>query len=226
MQNNNSCPICKLPSQDSWHDKKREYFRCEKCESIFVNPEDFLSQENQIKRYQLHKNTLEDCGYRQFIETFAKNSLLYTKEMQKEPHTIIDYGSGPEPALMHVLEEFKKTDLLEHSVTIKGWDPYFNNNQTLEKNYADLVLCLEVAEHFENPLEGFAGLSNCCKSGGIVVVNTMLAKNNWDEFKKWWYKEDSTHVSFYSTKGLEICGEKVGLKYQKSIKNMHFYSKS
>ena len=225
MHNKIECKICTSTKLDFWQDKKREYMRCKECECIFVDPAYFLSPEEQKKRYELHKNTLDDTGYRQFIEKFADTSLLFAKETQKSIHTIVDYGSGPEPALMHILEEYKESGKIEKSTCVKGWDPYFNNAETLEKNYADLVLCLEVAEHFENPLEGFMGLANTCNIGGIVVVQTMLTKNNWDEFKKWWYKEDSTHVSFYSIKGLEECGKKVGLKYQKSKGNVHLFLK-
>ena len=46
-----------------------------------------------------------------------------------------------------------------------------------------------------------------------------------ENFKKWWYKEDTTHVSFYSEKSLQKCGERVGLELIKQHDNRFFVMK-
>lgn len=193
-----------------------------------VNSEFFLNSKVQKERYELHKNTLQDSGYKRFLEKFANTTLNFYKELKDFSllQNILDYGSGPEPALLELLEEYKSKGILDNSVELKGWDPYFNKNYIIEKNNADLVLCLEVAEHFENPLDGFRGLSDACKQNGLIAVQTMITKEHQEEFSKWWYKEDSTHVTFYSITGLEICANKAGLKYIKSINSVHFFRKN
>ncbi len=227
MNTENKCPICNSNNIEIWKDKKREYFNCKLCNSVTVNPIYFITADEQKVRYKLHKNTLEDKGYKLFLEKFAKTALDFYKAERDFSllQNILDYGSGPEPALLKLLEEYKKKQLVPETVQIKGWDPYFNTEHTIKEQEADLVLCLEVAEHFEKPLEGFQGLSNACKNGGIVAVQTMITKDTQDEFSKWWYKEDSTHVTFYSIAGLKKCASKVGLEYNTSINSVHFFIK-
>lgn len=81
---------------------------------------------------------------------------------------------------------------------------------------SSLVLCLEVAEHFEEPQEGFNGLAACCAEGGYVAVGTLPIPDSMnipEGFKGWWYKDDLTHVSFYTEKAMTACGSASGLEY-------------
>lgn len=99
---------------------------------------------------------------------------------------------------------------------ICGWDPFFAPEEKMGKGTASLVLCLEVAEHFEEPQEGFDGLAACCAEGGYVAVGTLPIPDSMEipeGFKGWWYKEDLTHVSFYTEKAMTACGSASGLEY-------------
>lgn len=81
---------------------------------------------------------------------------------------------------------------------------------------SSLVLCLEVAEHFEEPLAGFHNLAACCAEGGYVAVGTLPIPDSMnipEGFKGWWYKDDLTHVSFYTEKAMTACGAASGLEY-------------
>lgn len=99
---------------------------------------------------------------------------------------------------------------------ILGWDPFFSPVKSLAGRKASLVLCLEVAEHFEEPREGFDGLAACCTKGGYVAVGTLPVPDSMkipEGFKGWWYKDDLTHVSFYTEKAMAACGSASGLEY-------------
>lgn len=99
---------------------------------------------------------------------------------------------------------------------ILGWDPFFSPEKSLSGRTASLVLCLEVAEHFEEPHEGFNGLADCCAEGGYVAVGTLPIPDSMkipSGFKGWWYKDDMTHVSFYTEKAMAACGAVCGLEY-------------
>ena len=129
------------------------------------------------------------------------------------PLTIFDYGCGRGSLLVHLLKEYRCAGKLPQQTQIRGWDPFFKNDTPFFSLGADLVLCLEVAEHFENPEKDFAGLAGACKKGGIIVIRTLFAPQSRFEFEKWWYKEDVTHVSFYTEKAMRSCAERAGLEY-------------
>lgn len=222
------------------------------CRSIFLDTECFESIEAQKKRYEMHNNSLEDEGYRTFLEGFIKPVLQEVLSAQKEnkdcerkekPYKgesslwsgkILDYGSGPEPALCGLMQRYAhKNEYLSEHCEIRGWDPFFAPDTPFYEDGADLITCLEVAEHFETPLEDMKKLASKCRPGGYVAVGTMLLpyekemseydeKKAWDTFKKWWYRSDSTHVAFYTMEGLKCCAEKSGLTFMKAVTDRAF----
>lgn len=240
------CKFCGCDNVSSFSimRKKRsiEYFRCDNCKAISLSNKDFLSASQQLRRYSQHNNFLTDLGYARFLGDFLLNAFTFLPSF--ELSGILDYGSGPNPALVELLglisqqqgsgmstteacepKEISSLDsyvnylacklpLLPHKNDIGGWDPFFAPDST--KVQVPLVLCLEVAEHFEQPWEDFAGLAECCCAGGFVAVGTLPipdAMVTTEDFKKWWYKDDRTHVSFYTEKAMVACGKKCGLQY-------------
>lgn len=201
------------------------------CGGFFLRPEYFLPPEAQKERYLLHNNNLSDEGYRSFLKKFADTALLHIRELLgRPPRTIFDYGCG-NGALIELLTSYTCGTcggLFAENTEIRGWDPFFAPDVPLFEEGADAVLCLEVAEHFENPHEGFAGLARACRAGGYAAVQTLFAPEINSEagtdtgtgaetaeaaFRSWWYKEDTTHVSFYTEKALKACAERAGFVY-------------
>lgn len=228
------CHICGNFELEEYVDGTRRFLRCggmEGCGIVFVHPECYLTPQKQSERYLLHRNILEPAdakgGYRSFLAKFADTVLDYMRNTSTEHKlsSIFDYGSGPEPALMQLLTEYKLSGRLADTTEIRGWDPFFAPTTPFFKNGADLVLCLEVAEHFENPTEGFAGLARASRLGGIVALQTMIVPQNYTDFKNWWYKEDSTHVNFYSKNALELCAKNAGLVLEAHINSVFFFRK-
>lgn len=221
-----------------------QYFRCRSCGGISLSEGCYLSVGEQVERYQHHRNELSDSGYVRFLCDFVSSCFSFLRG--RACSHILDYGSGPSPALVGLLrmvsarqrepQQPRRTaclpdppslaacvDFLCHSLPrlpeqdcITGWDPFFDCDVNLQEGRADLVLCLEVAEHFERPLEGFAGLAHSCASGGHVAVGTLPIPDGMDipqGFKGWWYKDDRTHVSFYTEGSMAACGGSCGLRY-------------
>lgn len=231
LQRNLHCPICKSTELTEYNDAARRFFRCRNCESVFVDPECFLKPDEQSARYLLHQNVLEPAekqgGYRYFLTKFADTALGYVNKLSEEHKatSIFDYGSGPEPSLMYLLEEYKASGRLSNATEIRGWDPFFAPDTMFFENGADLVLCLEVAEHFETPIEDFKGLARSCSTDGIIALQTILVPKTRAEFKNWWYKEDTTHVTFYSKYALELCAKNAGLVLEAHIDAVFFFRK-
>ena len=229
------CKFCGHEEVDSFwivtKNRSSEYFRCIYCGAISLSDKCFLSPAQQHERYKYHNNTLEDLGYTRFLGEFLLKTFSFLPSFSISG--ILDYGSGPNPALMQLLgliakyqrenksykieSSFTQCESLEscveylafslppipHQDDIFGWDPFFASDG--EKKQVPLVLCLEVAEHFEQPC-----------AGGFVAVGTLPIPDEMtttDDFKKWWYKDDRTHVSFYTEKAMEACGKNCGLEY-------------
>lgn len=218
------------------------YFRCKNCGAISLSDKEYLSKAEQLSRYRQHNNDLVDLGYAKFLGDFLLSVFSFLPSFS--PAGILDYGSGPNPALVQLMRlvskkqgeaggsmgaAYDRIDSLDSYAGylartlpplpgdhgIYGWDPFFAPHKGEEK--APLVLCLEVAEHFENPAEGFAGLAGRCLPGGFVAVGTLPIPDTMataEDFKKWWYKDDRTHVSFYTEKAMAACGKSCGLEYR------------
>ncbi len=162
----------------------------------------------------LHENSLNDTGYRTYLEQFLSCALTaYTDIQGKNPDRILDYGSGPEPCLVQLMKA--------KGFESYGWDPFFNQQGISDLEHEtvfDMITCLEVAEHFECPADSFEHLSSLLKKGGIAVIGTnLIPDTDKQPFETWWYRFDPTHVTFYSLKGLQIIAQNHGLRYVESM---------
>ena len=204
------CPFCNSSNIYSIKEKKKIFWRCNYCHGIFLDSQFFLKPSEQKKRYDCHNNNVTDSGYRKFLEDFIFPVFLYIKNPIA---TVLDFGCGPcDESGISNLNQVVIDSIQSHKIELVQWDPYFYPDENSLKKQYDLVFCLEVAEHFENPEEGFCNLSRVCKAGGFVAIGTMLVPDTDTTFKKWWYKNDSTHVAFYSLPALKACASKAGLE--------------
>ena len=210
-------------------------------------PESRISPEKQKERYLKHNNTLQNKGYVDILRSFIEPVLDFCKKLgcsvgagsckdegdncETELMRILDYGSGPEPVLVELLEAYRKEGVLfrDYGVQdceIRGWDPFFAPETPFFEGGADLVMCLEVAEHFESPDDDFFKLASCVKNGGLLAIGTMLVPPGGEEaFKSWWYRSDATHVSFYTEKALHAVARRHGLLFEARLSDRIFVFK-
>jgi len=73
---------------------------------------------------------------------------------------------------------------------------YARDPSVLEKQY-DFVTATEVVEHLHNPKKELDRLWACLKPGGWLGIMTKLALDR-EAFARWHYKNDPTHVCFFS----------------------------
>ena len=66
-------------------------------------------------------------------------------------------------------------------------------------------------EHFQEPAKEFRLLQKLLKKGGKLYCMTELLPKQ-DEFRDWYYKNDPTHVVFYSEKNLIWIKEAMGFE--------------
>ncbi|WP_292563601.1 class I SAM-dependent methyltransferase [Methylomonas sp.] len=173
-----------------FQDKQRDYLRCRQCRLVFVPPWQHLSAAAEKTLYDYHQNRVEDAGYRLFLSRLAQplSSRLPT------PARGLDYGCGPGPLLAIMLRE--------QGHTVCTFDPFYANQpQTLQSRY-DFVTCTEVAEHFRQPRQEFQRLFGLLNPNGHLGIMTKLVIDA-DAFSRWHYKNDMTHISFFSEHTLQ-----------------------
>jgi len=201
---NISCPLCStssitLFSKDTRKGLKRDYYRCKDCDLIFVDRKHIISYEKEKARYDSHKNSPKDTGYRKFLSRLM-NPML--KEIANGD-TGLDFGCGPGPTLSLMFQD------LGYSVSI--YDPFYAPDKSaLEKKY-EFITASEVFEHFNNPEKEIDLLWSMLNPGGTLGIMTKLTTTV-KSFQRWHYKNDETHICFYSDKTFEWISQRLNAK--------------
>ena len=199
QESNPNCPLCASGATDPFHrDRKREYFRCPQCDLVFVPPEFHLAPEAEKARYDFHQQSLEDSGYRDFLNRLFKP---LQGKLLPGAHGL-DFGCGQEPTLSVLFEEA--------GFTCANYDLHFANDPVvLEKQY-DFLTCSETMEHFPRPREEFEHFLRLVKPGGRIGIMTQL-RDEAPPFSTWFYKDDATHVCFFSRRTFQWLEKTCGL---------------
>ena len=180
-----ACPLCGEVESSLFLKERRTFWRCAICQLIFVPAQFHLSLAQEKAEYDQHENSPDDIGYRKFLSRTLDPVLTRIAACSRG----LDFGSGPGPTLSKMFEE------AGHSMEI--YDPFFAPHESVLAQTYDFVTATEVVEHLRNPQVDLARIWNCVGQGGLLGIMTKLALGH-DEFSKWHYKNDPTHVSFYS----------------------------
>lgn len=189
------CPLCFGTTSALFHsDQHRDYYRCRGCLFVFVPPDLHLSLQAEKAIYDLHQNQLDDPGYRHFLSRLS-SPLLDRLSTTAEG---LDYGCGPSPLLAQMLAE--------HGHKVALYDPlYAHFPEHLNRRY-DFISCSEVIEHFRHPAEEFQRLFGLLKPNGLLGLMTKRVIDA-EAFARWHYKNDLTHVGFFSEATLRWLAE-------------------
>lgn len=186
-----SCPLCAAPKSKLFlHDPERDYYHCQTCDLVFVPSDFFLDPDSEKKRYDQHQNSPEDAGYRDFLNR------LMQPLIQKVPKGSrgLDFGAGPGPTLEGMLREA--------GYEMDIFDLYYAPEEDmLQRNY-DFITATEVVEHLREPGVELDRLWDCLRPGGWLGIMTSLRPVR-ELFERWYYKNDPTHICFYSRKTFE-----------------------
>ena len=190
---NDYCPLCRLSCENEiffWAKFNFSYNQCLNCHLIYRDRCGLLPIDLEKDQYDLHENDPLDSGYREFLKRLTVPLVSHLMKLPKKlPGQIgLDYGCGPGPAINKLLQCYDlKVDL---------YDPLYFPNTLLEKNY-DFITCTEVFEHFYNPHNEISKILGHLAPGGVLGVMTSLYNEEID-FSTWHYKNDPTHVAFYT----------------------------
>jgi len=182
-----TCPLCNARKVSPFHqDKERRYCHCGQCHLVFVPPEYYLAPDQERAQYEHHENSPADMGYRRFL------GRLFDPLQARLPSGAagLDFGCGPGPTLSVMCEEA--------GFPMTLYDPFFApDDSTLTNETYDFITASEVVEHLHHPKQTFEILWACLKPGGLLGIMTKQVIDL-PMFSQWHYKQDPTHVCFFS----------------------------
>jgi 2-polyprenyl-3-methyl-5-hydroxy-6-metoxy-1,4-benzoquinol methylase len=194
-------------------DRHRAFFRCARCELIFADPESHLNPVEEKARYDQHQNDPADARYRRFLNQLAEPLLARLMPGMQG----LDYGCGPGPTLSVMLQEA--------GMEMQLYDPYYApKTSVLDRKY-DFVTCTEAVEHFYQPDKDWARLVSLLRRDSSLGVMTRIY-NAADDFDQWYYKNDPTHVNFYSPTTLAWLAAQYDLMIDYCTHNVVLFTKS
>lgn len=185
-----------------------QFSHCGSCSTIWR--EVLLSEDEERSRYLLHDNSAQNSGYLMYLKKFLKDCVL---PHVPEKAAVLDFGSGPEPVLSGLLRE--------HGFQVSSYDPFFLPDTDYRLKLFDAVILLEVAEHLHDPLAVLRELKGVLAPRGCIIIHTrMIDGMSMKEFSSWWYKEDLTHVVFYSTESATALADALDMDFLQPSENL------
>ncbi|WND01404.1 class I SAM-dependent methyltransferase [Temperatibacter marinus] len=161
--------------------------------------------------YDLHDNS-DTNGYRKFLNRTAVPILD-----RLTPNSIgLDFGCGPNPVLAKIFTE--------HGHRMAVYDKFYATSAAPLLQKYDFITMTEVIEHIAKPIPVLETLFSCLNDDGILAVMTKRLTNQ-SAFKTWHYKNDPTHITFYSEKTFQWISAIYDLKIEIIDQDVVFLSK-
>ncbi|EGQ9280721.1 class I SAM-dependent methyltransferase [Vibrio vulnificus] len=197
-----TCPLCQHDQiLHYFTDKRREYLQCARCELVFVHPEQRLDAKTEKSHYDLHENNPLDLGYRRFLSRIT-DPLLERIAPQSNG---LDFGCGPGPTLSLMLEE--------HGHVMSLYDLYYHPDRSVLGREYDFMTATEVIEHLYEPNVVWQQWLNLVKPRGWIGLMTKMVIDR-EAFANWHYKNDPTHVIFFSQVTFQYLAERDKLELE------------
>ena len=200
------CSVCDFTLLKRLEDPRGNLFwECPECGFISRDRHQLLTSEQERDRYLLHNNTPDDRGYVRYLERVIQELII--------PHldsnaVVLDFGSGPVPVLSRMLQD--------GGFHVVSYDKYFAADESYTEHRYDGIILLEVLEHIIDPVTLLQHLHRLLVDEGCLIIRTQLVPGR---FTEWWYKEDRTHVSFFSERTIPLLASRCGYELEVLEKN-------
>lgn len=205
-----ACPLCDHQESEFYFTDPKNYqhtyHHCPRCDLVFVIPECRLNNNEEKSRYDMHNNTNTD-DYVAFLSRLANPTLQHLSVNSYG----LDFGSGKSQAMANL---FRQAGHRCHCYDIF----YYPNTALLQQQY-DFIIASEVIEHLYDPKAVFEQWLSLLKPSGILAIMTGFRPSDKD-FPNWWYKNDPTHVSLFSTDSFQYLKEHYRLQIIHTDKNI------
>lgn len=200
---NMHCPLCgERAVAHYWSDRQRDYLQCGHCQLVFVPPGQQLSPVQEKCHYDLHENNPGDQRYRAFLGRLC--TPLVDKLVPGSRG--LDFGAGPGPTLSVMLQEA--------GFDVAIYDIYYAPDRSILANRYDFITATEVIEHLSRPGEVLGDLWSMLEPGGWLGLMTKLVRDK-VAFERWHYKNDPTHISFFSSVTMDYLRTQWGARIER-----------
>ncbi len=199
------CKICHTNTKILRDNLTKEIYEiCSHCEAISLQDKFIVTKKREKAQYENHNNSFESRGY---VEMFEKFLDYFWQNLDKNATNALDFGSGPGPVLAQILKS--------KALHVDTYDKFYQPEELYKDKKYDLITSTEVFEHLQNPLDTLCLFKKHLKKGGLIAIMTLFHDNNEENFWKWWYRRDPTHILFYTPKTFEVLADMCGLKILK-----------
>ena len=200
-----STTFCKICSQEvaTFFDEQMQVttYWCDHCHFCFKDENNIISLEAEKKVYEQHENSIENAGYVAMFRDFITKTITPYKD---EINHVLEFGSGPTPVLSQILTQ--------DGFNVDNYDKFFAPQKVYENKVYDLITSTEVIEHIAEVHALFDFFNQHLRSGGYLALMTQFLPQKRDEYLKWWYRRDPTHISFFTPQALQYLAQQHGFK--------------
>lgn len=195
-----TCPLCGGGSPLWASGRDRGYQRCQACGFIFVAPEFHLSTADEHAHYDLHENSDTDPRYHEYLSRIAARITPHLAPAEAG----LDFGCGTSTLLGTLLSGDGRR--------VHAFDLFYRPDPLVWSRRYDFIVLSEVIEHLRDPLETLKRLTACLAPGGRIFVKTVYAPEALEDFLKWHYQRDPTHIGFFNPASMAKLAEKLGMR--------------
>jgi len=195
-----ACFLCGGCVQAYAQDKRRDYLQCSRCALVQVPEVQRLATDDEKAEYDKHENSAGNLAYRRFLSRMLDPILEALSGRIPEDLIGLDFGSGPEPVLQKMFSE--------QGIKQNAFDVFYANNpEHMSCGSYDFITATEVVEHLYDPAFELERLWSLLVPGGVLGVMTKRIISA-EKFQAWHYKNDPTHVCFFSAATFEYLAKK------------------
>jgi len=195
-----TCPLCFSADLTVYsRDKFRDYYFCPRCTLISVSRQNILTSSEEKARYDQHNNDSEDPRYRQYFQSVVDEILIH-----QTPHSLgLDFGCGATT----LMEEL----LVAKGMTVDSYDKFYRPDETIWSKKYDFIILSEVIEHLSDPMGTMRALRMLLRENGSFYIRTRFYPDEKSAFQNWYYKQDQTHINFFSEDSMTWLARELGL---------------
>nr|WP_256261032.1 class I SAM-dependent methyltransferase [Shewanella sp. NIFS-20-20] len=200
-------------------DKRRRYYCCNDCRLVSVPPEQYLSSQQEKAEYDKHDNASDDSGYRRFLgrtwlPLLERLQLIYPDLSSLRG---LDFGCGEGAILSKIAQEA--------GVTFANYDLYYHPHPERLNQQYHVITLTEVIEHIADAAGLMIQLDNMLVAGGVLAIMTKRVSDS-DAFGRWHYKNDLTHINFYSGASFQWIAQQYGWQLEIIAADVVFFTKA
>jgi SAM-dependent methyltransferase len=208
-----------------------DYALCNDCGTLYQTPRppikefDAFYKNSRSSKYwaDVFFPSVAEARREQIFKPRVKRLLELCKTSNLNVSKLIDVGAGYGIFLDEWRKALPDTELVAIEPSVSLAEECRNKKlsvvESLVENvegyddYADLVVCFEVLEHVDSPLEFIKVLKKMVRPGGYLFVSTLCIDGF--DLKMLWDKSNQIspphHINFHSIKGFELLFSRAGL---------------